>query len=270
MKFCAGVLGTALLSLLFVFCHDVITQSRYFALRDITVSGAERISEELILRQAGLQKNTNILSANLWVARKRLLAHPWISEAAIRRVLPSGLRIAVREHQPLAVVELERRYLVDDEGRIFKVLDRDDPQDLPIIRGLGYADLDLDSSPPPPALRTAEAIAATAFEKTRTHSSIYQSAVSVLRQIRRQAAALPSQQIRFIHVDREIGVSMQSSDRSRLIQMGFNDYARKLDVLKSILDFTSNSDAWRRGEFESIDLKNPDRVVVKLVRKKEV
>lgn len=270
LKTGVGVLTAAVLSILFVFCHDVITQCRYFALRQITVSGAERISEERILRQAGLRADANILSANLWVARKRLLAHPWISEASIRRVLPSGLRISVREHHPLAIIDLERRFLVDETGRIFKELDRDDPQDLPIVGGLSYADLDLDPSPPLPALRTPEAIAATTFEKTTAHSSIYQAAVSLLRLLRRQAAVLPDERVRFIQVDREIGVSIHSMDRKRSIQMGFNDYARKMDVLKSILDFTRDTNTWHLGEIESIDLKNPDRVVVKMFRKKEV
>ena len=52
--------------------------------------------------------------------------------------------------------------------------------------------------------------------------------------------------------------------------MGFNDYARKLDILRSIQAFTTDSNAWQLGEPKSIDLKNPDRVVVDLIRKKEV
>ena len=45
LKIGAGLLGTALLSLFFVFCHDAITQSRHFTLREISITGADRISE---------------------------------------------------------------------------------------------------------------------------------------------------------------------------------------------------------------------------------
>lgn len=265
-----GVLGVALMSLFLVFCHDAVTQCRYFELKQISVSGTDRISEERILRQAAVSPGMNALSVNLSLVRKRLLAHPWISEAAIRRVIPSGLRISIQEHQPLAILDLGRRFLIDDSGKIFKELDRNDPRDLPIIAGLGYSDLDLDAAPYLPALRSSEAIAATAFEKSPVHSSIYKAAVNVLLLARRQAAVLPNGHIRSIQVDREIGVTIHTFDRTQTIQMGFNDYARKLDVLKSILDFTENTDAWRWGEIESIDLKNPDRVVVNLFRKKEV
>ncbi len=269
-KTVAGALGIALLSLLFVFCHDVVTQSPYFALREIRVDGADRIGREQVLHHAGLHPGMNLLSVNLSLVRKRLLAHPWVSEAAIRRVIPSGLRISIREHQPLAILDLGRRFLIDDNGKIFKELDRSDPQDLPTVSGLTYSDLDLDPSPRLPAFRPSEAVAATAFDSRRRHSSIYKSAVSLLLLVHRQSAAGSTQRIRSVRADREIGVTLHTFDRNQTIQMGFGDYARKLDVLESILAFTGDPDAWRQGEIESIDLKNPDRVVVHPNRKKEV
>lgn len=270
LKTGAGVLGTALLSLLFVFCHDVVTQCRYFTIREITVSGGQRISKDRILRQAELRPGMNVFSVNLSVARKSLLAHPWISEAAIRRVVPSGLRITVREHRPLAIVDLGRRFLIDDNGTIFKELGRSDPQDLPVIRGLGYSDIELDPPAPPKAYRSSEAIAATPFERNPVTSSIYRSAVRVLLLGREETAVLPNKKVRFIQVDREIGVTIHLLDREKSIRLGFDDYARKLDVLQSILAFTGEPKSWRLGEIGSIDLKNPDRVVVNLLRKKEV
>ena len=270
LKIGSGALGIVLLSLFFVLCHDVVTQCRYFALREIRIDGADRISEDSILHQAALGPGMNVLSVNLSVARKRLLAHPWISEAAIRRVIPSGLRITIEEHRPLAILDVGRRFLIDDRGKIFKELDGGDPQDLPMIIGLGYADLDLDSMPRRPALRSSEAIAATAFEKDPAHRSIYRAAVGVLQQVRRQPVILPAGHIRSIQVDREIGVTIHTTARTQTIEMGFNDYARKLKVLGSILAFTGKRDTWRWGEIESIDLKNPDRVVVNLLAKKEV
>jgi cell division protein FtsQ len=180
------------------------------------------------------------------------------------------LRISIREHQPAAILDLGRRFLIDDCGKIFKELDGSDPQQLPIIRGLSYSDLDLDTQPRPPALRSAEAIAATPFGKSPTHGSIYKAAVNALLLVRRHAAALPNEQLGSIQVDREIGVTIHTVDRKQSIQMGFNDYARKLDVLELVLAFVRDTEAWHLEEIESIDLKNPDRVVVNLLREKEV
>jgi cell division protein FtsQ len=270
LKTAAGALGVALLSLFFIFCHDVVTQCRYFALREIRVSGIDRISEDRILRQASLGPGINVLAVNLSVVRKRLLAHPWVSEAAVQRVIPSGLQISIQEHRPLAIIDLGRRFLIDENGEIFKELEPGDPMDLPVISGLMYSDLEFGSAHRRPALRSSEAFAATAFEESPAHSSSYRAAVSVLQLTRRHPAVLPSGRIRSVQVDREIGVTIHTFDRTQTIRMGFNDYARKLDVLQSILAFTRDSDAWRLGEPKSIDLKNPDRVVVNLFRKKEV
>ena len=265
-----GAAGVALLSLFFILCHDIVTQCRYFTLREIHISGADRISEDRILRQAALGSGMNVLAVNLTLVRKRLLAHPWIAEAAIQRVIPSGLRISVQEHRPLAIIDLGRRFLVDEKGKIFKELEADDPRDLPVIAGLAYTDLDLGPAPRPPALRSSEAIAATAPQKSFGHSANYRSAVRVLQLIRQQAAVLPGGHIRSVRVDREIGVTIHTTGRTQTIQMGFNDYARKLDILRSIQAFTTDNNAWQLGEPKSIDLKNPDRVVVDLIRKKEV
>ena len=265
-----GMLGIALLSLFFILCHDVVTQCRYFALRDIRVNGADRISQDRVLHQAALKPGQNILSVNLSVVRKRLLAHPWISEAAVERVIPSGLRITIEEHRPLAILDVGRRFLVDDKGKVFKEYDSSDPRDLPLIVGLGYLDLDLDPEPRRPAPRPSEAIAASGFERGPAHRSVFMAAVNVLQQARRQAAVLPQGLISSIQVDREIGVTIRTTTRTQTIEMGFNDYARKLDLLNSIMAFASNEDLWRWGEIKSIDLKNTDRVVVSLLAKKEV
>ncbi len=270
LKFAAGLLVTGLLSIFFIFCHDAITQCRYFTLREITVSGADRIGTDRVLRQAELQPGINILGVNLTAARKRLLAHPWISEAAIRRIIPSGMRISIVEHRPLAIIDVGRRFLVDTNGEIFKKLDPGDPQDLPMIGGLCYGDLDLEMGRRPAALRLSEAIAAGRFDIGSLQGAGYRSAVAVLQLGRQKSAVLPNAVVRLIQVDREIGITIYTRNQERVIRLGFNDYARKLDVLRSILAFSRQPKSWRWGDIESIDLNNPDRVVVHLFREKEV
>ncbi len=266
----AGVLGTAVLSLFFIFGHDLITQCRYFTLREITISGTDRIGEDQILRQAEVRTGMNLLSINLSVVRNRLLADPWISKAAIRRVIPSALHIAIEEHRPLAILDMGRRFVIDENGHIFKEMDRNDPQGLPVIRGLNYADLDLAPERRPVLLRPAVAFAATDSENRKKPLSVYRSVVRALQLGSHKAAVLPNEKVSAIQVDREIGITIHPTDRTPLIRLGFNDYVRKLEVLKSIMAFTGRPDTWKWEEIASIDLKNPDRVVVKLVRKKEV
>ena len=73
---------------------------------------------------------------NTW--RTRLLASPWVRDAALRRSLPSTVEVVVSEREPIGIGRLPAGlYLVDEEGT---VIDEYGPQyadlDLPIIDGL--------------------------------------------------------------------------------------------------------------------------------------
>ena len=109
----------------FIFMHDVVTQSGYFTAKGVIIEGGQRLSQKQIAEQAQLRAGMNILAANLTVARKRLLSHPWIDEAEITREIPSGLIIRIKEHEPLAIVDLGHKFLINEKGEIFKDLLKD-------------------------------------------------------------------------------------------------------------------------------------------------
>ena len=56
----------------FNFVHDYFTQSSHFLVRDLTVTGMERLSRDQVLASGGIGPQTNVLSLNLAVTRKRL------------------------------------------------------------------------------------------------------------------------------------------------------------------------------------------------------
>ena len=129
------------MSLGFILIHDLIIQSDYFRAKNLIVTGTRRLSADQILEQADIRFRSNILALNLSVSRKRLLAHPWIAEAAVMREIPDKIRISIKEHKPLAVVDLGRKYLISDKSILFKEKETSDPQNLPLIRGLRYSDI---------------------------------------------------------------------------------------------------------------------------------
>jgi len=69
------------MSLMFIFIHDVLTQCDYFKAESITVTGGQRLTPDQILKTADIEEGVNLVSLNLKMIRKRLLAHPWIAEA---------------------------------------------------------------------------------------------------------------------------------------------------------------------------------------------
>jgi cell division protein FtsQ len=73
--------------------------------------------------------------------RQKLLASPWVADAAVRRLLPGGVAVQIIEREPLAIGRIgDRLYLVDDDGNL---IDEYGPNyasfDLPIIDGLAAA-----------------------------------------------------------------------------------------------------------------------------------
>ncbi|HZT76050.1 MAG TPA: FtsQ-type POTRA domain-containing protein [Vicinamibacterales bacterium] len=104
----------------------------------IVVTGNERLSKgEVIAVLSGL-RGESLLFTDLGVWQKRLLASPWVKDAALRRSLPSTIEVALLERSPVGVARMNGDlYLVDERGVI---IDQFGPQyadlDLPIIDGL--------------------------------------------------------------------------------------------------------------------------------------
>jgi cell division protein FtsQ len=141
LKFILLVLVLTFSSLGLIFIHDFITQSTYFNLRSVTISGTERLTHSDILARSGIKIGDNILALNLKTARKRLSAHPWIRDAAVERHVPSTLSIKILEQKAIARASLSNSFevLLDLEGQPFKIYEPElEPltSDLPKIQGL--------------------------------------------------------------------------------------------------------------------------------------
>jgi cell division septal protein FtsQ len=109
-----------------------------FRVSRITVRGNARLSTGEVLALVSGLKNQSVLTADLSAYQAQLEESPWVAAAALRRVLPSGVEVVIRERAPMGLCRIAGRlYLVDGTGRI---IDEYGPQyadlDLPIIDGL--------------------------------------------------------------------------------------------------------------------------------------
>jgi len=247
LKFCLkmmiGAAALATMSFLLILGHDVVTQCDYFNAQSIEVSGADRLRPDRVIRQAWLEKGVNTLSVNLSLARKRLLAHPWIAEAEVRRELPSAILIKIKEHKPLAIVDLSRKFVMNESGEIFKEWNESDRLDLPVISGLEFSDLNVSG---------------------KHCSTSFEAVMTVLKLGQKPGTILPIRLIKRILVDREIGLTLYAFNEVKTIRLGYNDYQRKYDRLENILCYFK--DEKNCSDFDSIDLNNLDRIVVNPVR----
>ena len=104
----------------------------------IRVHGNVRLSSGEVQTLIRDLRGTNILTADLAGYRRVLLKSPWVSEVALRRVLPSTIDVYISERRPLGLCRLGNQlYLIDRDGT---VIDEFGPRyaefDLPIVDGL--------------------------------------------------------------------------------------------------------------------------------------
>ena len=117
---------------------SVVAHARVLQIDRIVVRGNERLSNGEVLAVLSGLRGESLVWTDLNVWRRRLLASPWVRDAALRRSLPSTVEVAILERRPIGVGRLNGdMFLVDERG---VVIDQYGPQyadlDLPIIDGL--------------------------------------------------------------------------------------------------------------------------------------
>ena len=263
VKLLAGAGGVVLVSLFFVFVHDLFIQSDYFKAREVQVDGAQRVRAAEIQALTGIRPGVNVLAVNLSAARRALLSHPWIAEAQVHRELPARVRITVREQVPVAIVEAGQRFLLNADGEVFKLWEAADPAGLPVVSGLMAADLRaaersgaagrpvrfaIGAEPPPDPVRN------------RPMAAVLQ----VLALGREPESALPARQIQAIRVDRELGLTVTAFAEAAAVRLGYDDYAVKYRLLADLLAFFKAHPP--AVDFDRIDLTDVHRVIVNPVK----
>ena len=227
----------------FIFAHDVFTQSDRFRAHRIEIRGAHRLTETEILKQAQLARGINIFSANLFLARKRLLAHSWIATAEVSRELPNRIRISIEEHRPVAVIDLGRRFIMNTHGEIFKEKAESDHDPLPVIQGLHYSDIYIPGSRQIPT---------------------FKAVMKVLELGSNPQSILPNRVVKEIHVDKEIGLTIYVVDGGAAIRLGYGNYPNKYRRLKQVLSYLGKKDEFK--PLHAIDLNNVNRIILYPVR----
>jgi cell division protein FtsQ len=97
----------------------------------VRVYGSERVPQPELIELAQIPRATSLLRINLDRIRTRLMQHPWIRDALVRRAYPNELEIIVYERRPSAILESGRGYLIDGEGHLLSLATPADVASLP-------------------------------------------------------------------------------------------------------------------------------------------
>ena len=137
-KLARMILGGVVLVSAVYFGTGRVLSAESLTISKFTVTGNARLSRGEVVALVDGLRGHNMLTADLESWRKRLMDSPWVADAAIRRVFPGTVAIAISERQPLGIGRIHNTlYLVDRRGT---VIDEYGPNyadfDLPIIDGL--------------------------------------------------------------------------------------------------------------------------------------
>ena len=206
----------------------------HFAVQDVQVVGTQTITPADVRELAGVTIGASTWDVDLQAVRERVLRHPWVANARVRRSLPSTLIVTVREHRPIAAIRVDdASYAVDRRGGIFAPLTAEASEQLPEISGVPAADLTVKAPSTASAIRQTTAL------------------IRILSRHRRVAKA---------HID-SVGVTVHAAALPAVpIHFGWGDWKQKRKRLNRVLEVWSG----RESHLEEVDLAFGGQVVVRL------
>ena len=204
---------------------------------DINISNTFYIKKEKVLAYFKGLEGKSIFQIDLEGIVKKLKANPWVKEAYVRRDPSGTLFIHITERTPAALLHHEgKEYLVDEEGIILSLADRDMPG-LPRIYGL-----DKEHLRPGEKIRGSGFYSSMELNKELLHD----------RWIDRSS----------LWIEIEKGRNITLHLKGYRIRLGKNHFHKKLRRFRMVLE-----DLRKRGiKYKEIDLRFKDQVIVRTAK----
>jgi cell division protein FtsQ len=118
--------------------RDAAANSVGFRIAAVSLSGEKEISREEILTIAGVTGRASLLFLDADAARARLMANPWIADAAVLKLYPDRLQITIKERQAFALWQKDRHVnVIADDGTVLEAYVERRYIDLPLVVGKG-------------------------------------------------------------------------------------------------------------------------------------
>jgi cell division protein FtsQ len=118
--------------------RDAGANAAGFRIAAISVSGQKEVSREQVLSTAGVTGRASLLFLDADAARARLLANPWIADAAVLKLYPDRLQITITERQAFALWQENGRVnVIAADGTVLEPFAEDRYLGLPLVVGRG-------------------------------------------------------------------------------------------------------------------------------------
>ena len=215
-----------------------LLESGYFGVEQVQVEHQVRVSEGDILDASDIKIGDSLFDLDLHMIGRKIEEQPWIATAEVERSFPDRIVIRVVEREARAIVDLDYLYYVDVGGNVFKMLERGDDLDYPVVTGIERQHL-LDSS-----------------EQNEDGLHLALELIAVLE----QRSLFTLDEVSEIHYDQQDGLVVYTLRGGVPVLMGQSDFSGKLDRLERIYKDIEP----RLLALKYIDLNVTDRVIVKL------
>jgi cell division protein FtsQ len=109
-----------------------------FRIAAISLTGPKEVSREEVLTTAGVTGRASLLFLDAEAARTRLLANPWIADAAVLKLYPDRLQITITERLAFALWQKDGRVsVIAADGTVLEPFVEDRYRGLPLVVGRG-------------------------------------------------------------------------------------------------------------------------------------
>lgn len=141
LPFAAVILAVVLVGAAGAAVYSWLGRSTIFSVQVVDINPCSRVTRAEVSGILGAISRGNIWTLSAGDIGRRLLDHPFVREVAVRKAFPDKLVVRVVERRPVAMINLDSLYYVDEGGTIFKRLTAYDPKGFPIVTGFSREDL---------------------------------------------------------------------------------------------------------------------------------
>jgi cell division protein FtsQ len=118
--------------------RDQAANAAGFRIVAISLTGPKEVSREEVLTIAGVTGHASLLFLDAEAARTRLMANPWIADAAVLKLYPDRLQISVTERQAFALWQKDGTVnVIAADGTVLEPFVEDRYRGLPLLVGKG-------------------------------------------------------------------------------------------------------------------------------------
>ena len=118
--------------------RDAAANSLGFRIAEVSLSGEKEVSREEILATAGVTGRASLLFLDADAARARLMANPWIADAAVLKLYPDRLQITITERHAFALWQKDGRVqVIAADGTVLEPYVERRYVKLPLVVGKG-------------------------------------------------------------------------------------------------------------------------------------